>query len=119
MKKIDSQPDGDWMPTNAVQRPFTTHRSLNQKLWVRAKTAADVVDVSRDTVERRGIPWQDHPVPHRLRYKLLRLSEETEPERRYYLPDLRNFLENPPARAQPLRMVPQFKEPSQGRDRSG
>jgi hypothetical protein len=45
-----------------------------------------------DTIERRAIPWQDDPVPGKLRYKHLKLGEETRQERRYCEEDLEALL---------------------------
>ena len=49
--------------------------------WLSRKGAAEKLDVSVDTVERRAIPWQDDPVPGKLRYKYLKLEEETRQDR--------------------------------------
>ncbi len=64
-------------------------------MWLRGKDGAEYLGVSRDTIERRGIPWKPAPVRHRIRYKLLALAEETEPVRRYYRPDLDAMLQDP------------------------
>ena len=60
--------------------------------WLSRKGAAEKLDVSVDTIERRAIPWQDDPVPGRLRYKHLKLGEETRQERRYCEEDLEALL---------------------------
>ena len=60
--------------------------------WLSRKGAAEKLDVSVDTIERRAIPWQDYPVPGRLRYKYLKLGEETRQERRYCEEDLEALL---------------------------
>jgi hypothetical protein len=49
--------------------------------WLSRKGAAEKLAVSVDTVERRAIPWQDDPVPGKLRYKYLKLEEETRQDR--------------------------------------
>ena len=61
-------------------------------MWVSLGDAADYMGVSEDTVGRRAIPWQDTPSPGRLRYKLLKLGENTRMERRYYVPDLKALI---------------------------
>lgn len=61
-------------------------------MWLRGKDAAEHLGVSRDTIERRAVPWKASSVPHRIRYKMLALDEESEPVRRYYLPDLEAML---------------------------
>jgi hypothetical protein len=60
--------------------------------WLSRKGAAEKLDVSVDTIERRAIPWQDEPVPGKLRYKHLKLGEETRQERRYCEEDLEALL---------------------------
>ena len=56
--------------------------------WLSRKGAAEKLDVSVDTIERRAIPWQDEPVLGKLRYKYLKLGEETRQDRRYCEEDL-------------------------------
>jgi hypothetical protein len=51
--------------------------------WFALSTAAKYLDVSEDTINRRGIPWQDSPSPGKLRWKQLKLGEGTRMERRY------------------------------------
>lgn len=109
MKTTDQKNDTNWMPSPPVFLPPKALRHLDQRLWLRCKTIAEILDVSRDTVERRAIPWQDHPVRHCFRYKLLELSPDTDPERRYYLPDVKTFLVNPLPATQPVRLNPRFK----------
>ena len=60
--------------------------------WLSRKGAAEKLDVSVDTIERRAIPWQDEPVPGKLRYKCLKLGEETRQDRRYCEEDLEALL---------------------------
>ena len=60
--------------------------------WLSRKGAAEKLDVSVDTIERRVIPWQDEPVPGKLRYKYLKLGEETRQQRRYCEEDLEALL---------------------------
>jgi len=60
--------------------------------WLSRKGAAEKLDVSVDTIERRAIPWQDDPVLGKLRYKHLKLGEETRQERRYCEEDLEALL---------------------------
>ena len=63
--------------------------------WVKAKSLAALLDVSRDTIERRAVAWQETPVPHRFRYKWLQLDPTTPPERRYFLRDAEQCLFDP------------------------
>ena len=60
--------------------------------WLSRKGAAEKLDVSVDTIERRAIPWQDELVLGKLRYKYLKLGEETRQERRYCEEDLEALL---------------------------
>ena len=60
--------------------------------WLSRKGAAEKLNVSVDTIERRAIPWQDDPVPGKLRYKCLKLGEETRQDRRYCEEDLEALL---------------------------
>ena len=61
-------------------------------IWLSRREAARKISVSVDTIERRSLPWQDDPVPGKLRYKLLKLGEDTWMERRYFEPDVEAFL---------------------------
>jgi hypothetical protein len=56
--------------------------------WLSRRGAAEKLDVSVDTVERRAIPWQEEPVTGRLRYKYLKLGDQTRQDRRYCEEDL-------------------------------
>ena len=60
--------------------------------WLSRKGAAEKLDVSVDTIERRAIPWQDEPVSGKLRYKFLKLGEETRQDRRYCEEDVEALL---------------------------
>jgi len=60
--------------------------------WLSRKDAAKKISVSVDTVERRAVPWQDQRVPQRIRFKLLKLAEDTRQVRRYFEPDLEALL---------------------------
>ena len=61
-------------------------------IWLSRREAARKVSLSVDTIERRSVPWQDEPVPGKLRYKLLKLGEDTRQERRYFEPDVEALL---------------------------
>lgn len=61
-------------------------------VWLSVSEAARFLDVSVDTIARRGIPWQEIHVPGRLRYKLLNLGGEKK-ERRYTVEDCEALLE--------------------------
>jgi hypothetical protein len=56
--------------------------------WLSRKGAAEKLDVSVDTIERRAIPWQEDPSPGKLRYKYLKLGDQTRQDRRYCEEDL-------------------------------
>ena len=62
-------------------------------IWLSRREAARKISVSVDTIERRSLPWQDEPVPGKLRYKYLKLGEDTWRERRYFEPDVEALLE--------------------------
>ena len=63
---------------------------MNQ--WLSRRDAARKISVSVDTIERRSVLWQDEPVSGKLRYKLLKLGEDTRQERRYFEPDIEALL---------------------------
>ncbi len=75
-------------------------------MWMRAKDAGGYLGVSRDTIERRALAWQDEPVKGRIRFKLLQL--EGEPVRRYFKADVDALLRNPLASSGAVSMVPRF-----------
>jgi hypothetical protein len=60
--------------------------------WLSRREAARKISVSVDTIEHRSVPWQEEPVPGKLRYKLLKLGEDTRQERRYFEPDIEALL---------------------------
>ena len=60
--------------------------------WLSRKGAAEKLDVSLDTIERRAIPWQDEPLAGKLRYKYLKLGDETRQDRRYCEEDVEALL---------------------------
>jgi hypothetical protein len=60
--------------------------------WLSRKGAAEKLDVSVDTIERRAIPWQENPAPGKLRYKYLKLGDQTRQDRRYFEEDLEALL---------------------------
>jgi hypothetical protein len=60
--------------------------------WLSRKGAAEKLDVSVDTIERRAIPWQEDPAPGKLRYKYLKLGDQTRQDRRYFEEDLEALL---------------------------
>jgi len=71
-----------------------------EKLWVSLSKAADFVELSKPTILRRAVYFdkraQDiefYSCPEdRVRYKRLKLGKGTRQERRYYVPDLRLWL---------------------------
>ncbi len=76
--------------------------------WVSCKTLCDYLDISDETVRRCRIPWQDDPVPHRFRYKDMKLREDAEPEKRYWLEDAEAFLSQPAPTPQTKKYTPVF-----------
>jgi hypothetical protein len=66
--------------------------------WLPKTTAAEVIGVSTDTIDRRSIPWQDEPEPFKIRYKLLRLGPANQPFRRFCEADVIALLVNPKPR---------------------
>jgi hypothetical protein len=62
-------------------------------IWLSRKDAIRKISVSVDTVERRAVPWQEQRVPQQIRFKLLKLAEDTRQERRYFEPDVEALLE--------------------------
>lgn len=61
-------------------------------IWLSRKQAAAKVSVSVDTIERRAVPWEPERIPGRIRFKLLKLAEDTRQERRYFEPDIEALL---------------------------
>lgn len=75
--------------------------SMNEKpTWARLSCAAAIIDVSDDTILRRAVLFVGkpseihlHPCPAgRIRFLNLKLGEKTRQERRYYVPDLMQWL---------------------------
>jgi hypothetical protein len=62
-------------------------------IWLSRREAARKISVSGDTIERRAIPWQDEPVPGKIRWQFLKLGQNTWRDRRYFEPDIEAFLE--------------------------
>jgi hypothetical protein len=61
-------------------------------IWLSLKAAAAKISVSVDTINRRALEWQDEPVPGRIRFKRLKLGEDTRQERRYFEPGVEALL---------------------------
>lgn len=65
-------------------------------LWASLSGAAQLVDLSTDTILRRAVEFSGnpheihlHPCPEGMvRFKKLKLGKDTRQERRYYTPDL-------------------------------
>lgn len=60
--------------------------------WLSLSSAVDCIDVSTDTIGRRAIRWQAEAQAGRIRFKLLKLGEDTRLERRYFAEDLEALL---------------------------
>ncbi len=69
-------------------------------LWASLSGAAAFIDLSADSILRRAVEFSGgpddihlHPCPEgKVRYKKLKLGNDTRQERRYYLPDLTRLL---------------------------
>lgn len=80
-------------------------------IWLSAGDAGDKISMSRDTVEKRGVPWSDVYVPYKIRYKELQLDANGKTVRRYFEPDVEACLKLPSPRGkkrQHITMVPDF-----------
>ena len=67
------------------------------------KDAAKKIGVSVQTIQRRAIAWDDDVgfIPGKVRFKFLKLDDDTRQERRYYEPDVEALLVTPPAFERP------------------
>jgi len=72
-------------------------------VWLSVDDAAKKLSVSPDSIYRRAIPWQDRPIPHRIRWKMLKLDRDSEEGRRFFEPDVEAMLFTPPQLEQPGR----------------
>lgn len=63
-----------------------------KSLWLSSKSAAAFVDVSEETICMLALPWQEKPVPRRVRCKLLQIVAGTKGEARFFGPDLERLL---------------------------
>jgi len=68
------------------------NKGWRMNIWLSLKAAAAKISVSVDTINRRALEWQDEPVPGRIRFKRLKLGEDTRQERRYFEPDVEALL---------------------------
>jgi hypothetical protein len=64
-------------------------------MWLGGKEAGMYIGFSRDYVEDRAVPWRDHHVPYKVRYRHVIGDEGGQPTRRYYRPDLDALLVSP------------------------
>jgi hypothetical protein len=60
--------------------------------WLSLGAAAKFLGVSDETISRRATLWRNEPVSGKLRWKYLKLGEDTRKERRYVLDDLEAML---------------------------
>jgi hypothetical protein len=65
---------------------------FNMNIWLSRKEAAAKISVSTETIDRRALAWQKEPMANRIRYKLLKLGDDTRKQRRYYEPDIEAML---------------------------
>jgi hypothetical protein len=61
-------------------------------IWLSRKAKAAKISVLGDTIDRRALEWQNERVPGRIRFKRLKLDEDTRQERRYFEPDVEALL---------------------------
>ena len=73
------------------------------------KEAGLLIGFSRDTIERRATPWEDEPVPFKVRYLEAVLDKRGKPVRRYYRPDVLALLRRPRGTDNGLDYIPIFK----------
>ena len=81
-------------------------------VWLPVSLAALKIGRSQDTIERRGVPWTERPVPFRIRYRYLVLDPGSDAIRAYYEPDIEALLLNSdelPRNSRP-RFVPRFSQ---------
>jgi hypothetical protein len=69
-------------------RLILRRRMNSNGMWLSLSGAAEYLDVSNDTLGRRATEWQNEPVIGKVRWKYLKLGDNTRMERRYYAPDL-------------------------------
>ena len=64
----------------------------DMNIWLSRKDAAAKISVSTETIDRRALAWQKEPMPNRIRYKLLKLGDDTRKQRRFFEPDIEAML---------------------------
>lgn len=69
---------------------------LDCRVWLSGSQAAAYIGRSRDSIEKRALPWQDEYVEKRVRWVWSELDVDGEVERRYYKPDLDKLFKLPP-----------------------
>ena len=72
-------------------------------VWLSMTEATRKLSVSDETINRRAIPYQSDPVPFKIRWKMLKLDEDTEEGRRFLESDAEAFLVTPASHEQPGR----------------
>jgi hypothetical protein len=88
-------PNSETGASKPTHRPFNATRNPlpdDVNTWLSLKSAAAKLDLSEDTILRRAINWCPERVPKRIRYKHLRLDDNTREERRYFERDLEAML---------------------------
>jgi hypothetical protein len=72
-------------------------------LWLTRRDAARKIGVSVQTIQRRAVPWNDNAgfMSGKVRFKFLKLDDDTRQERRYYEPDVEALLVTPLAFERP------------------
>lgn len=83
-------------------------------MWLSGKEAGEYIEMSRDYVEDRAVPWPDDDayVPYKVRYQYIVGKKGADPVRRYYRPDLDALIVKPSAlRRGPVTLRPlQFRQ---------
>ena len=85
-----------------MQQPRTIYieHMCGKTLWASLSDAAEFIDVSSDTILRRGVEFKGNPSEihlstcqdGKIRHMKLKLGVNTRQERRYYVPDLMHWL---------------------------
>ena len=102
---------------NGVSLVDISHR------WLALRSAAVLIDVPEQVVLELAAPWQEVPVPNRIRFKILAFGADRREEQRFFTPDLEALLTTSSSieatadapRAEPARRQDQ-EQPAEGAD---
>ena len=90
MNKAKNYPDA--YPVGA---PLSPKEAALRGRWYTVRGAANKLDCSTSSIERRAISWQRDAVPYKFRYLLLVWDDGGDAERRYFEGDLEAVLFEP------------------------